>query len=102
MYGARKYSLNPLPEFRIACIGGSAGATQIYSEILRNLHSDTRLAVVIVPHRGMRNPSRLVDLLALATCMSVVSINDGLRLSPNSNFVCPPALHLRLDGVGVY
>jgi two-component system CheB/CheR fusion protein len=34
--------------------------------------------------------------------MSVVSINDGLRLSPNSIFVCPPGFHLRLDGVGVY
>lgn len=94
--------LNPLREFRIACIGGSAGATQIYSNIVRNLRSDTGLVFIIVPHRSMYDPSRLVDLLALATPMAVLSINDGQTLSPNSIFICPPGFHLRLDGVSLY
>jgi len=98
----RECPLNPLRGFRVACIGGSAGATEIYSEILRELKSDSGLAVIVVPHRSMRNPSRLVNLLALATHMSVVSINDGLLLSPNAIFVCPPGVHLRLDGVSLY
>ena len=45
------FSLIPKRACRIACIGGSAGATDIYLEILRNLRSDIGLAFVMVPHR---------------------------------------------------
>ena len=100
--GASNRSPSLLRKFRIACIGGSAGATDIYSDILRDLSSDSGLAVIVVPHRGMRDPSRLVRLLRLATSMSVVSIDDGLPLSPNSIFVCPPGFHLSLDGLTLY
>jgi two-component system, chemotaxis family, CheB/CheR fusion protein len=98
----RKSATIPLRDFRVVCIGGSAGATKTYSEILRKLPCDTGLAFIILPHRGNQNPSSLVKLLALATQMPVVAITNSQRLTPNCIFVTPPGFHLRIDGVHLF
>ena len=42
-------------DFRVVCLGGSAGGLQAYMDILRGLPANTGMAFVIAPHRGLEN-----------------------------------------------
>ncbi len=82
--------------FRVVCLGGSAGGLQAYMDILRNLPADTDMAFVIAPHRGLENAHLLPQLLATVTEMPVVEVEEGMRLEPNQVFVMPPRMDLTL------
>ena len=50
-------------DFRVVCLGGSAGGLQAYMDILRRLPANTGMAFVIAPHRAredahVRKPGR--------------------------------------------
>ena len=79
------------------CLGGSAGATEIYADVLRHLPSDIDMTFVVVPHRGLDKPFALVQVLARATSMITREIEHGMLLRPNCVFVLPPGFHLSLS-----
>lgn len=83
-------------DFRVVCLGGSAGGLQAYMDILRNLPPDTGMAFVIAPHRGIENAHLLPQLLAMVTKMPVVEVEEGMRLKPNQVFVMPPRMDLTM------
>ena len=56
--------------FPIICIGGSAGGTEAYVEVLQHLPVDTGGAIVIVNHIS-RNPTTLHNFLSRCTTMPV-------------------------------
>lgn len=81
-------------DFRVVCLGGSAGGLQAYIDILRNLPADTGMAFVIAPHRAPENADILPDILRRVTTMSVVEVVEGLALEPNRVFVMPPRMDM--------
>ena len=87
-----------IKNFPIVCIGGSAGGTEAYVEILKHLPVNTGVAIVIVNHVS-RNPATLHNFLSLYTAMPVELIKSGLRIEPNHVFIIPSNRDLHvLDG----
>ena len=87
-----------IKNFPIVCIGGSAGGTEAYVEILKHLAVDPGAAIVIVNHIT-RTPSTLHKFLSLHTSMPVEPITSGLRLKPNHVYIVPANCDLHvLDG----
>src|SRR4051812_46192113 len=84
-------------DFRVVCLGGSAGGLQAYLEIFRTIPRDTGMAFVVAPHRGIEHADVLLEILQGATPMPVVDVTQGLRIEPNSVFLMPPRSNMTLD-----
>jgi two-component system, chemotaxis family, CheB/CheR fusion protein len=100
---AEKNLVGPLPpapvgNFRIVCLGGSAGGLEAYLGILRNLPSDTGMAFVIAAHRSLKHAHLLREILARATAMPVIEIKQGMVLEVNRVFLLPPGRDMIVDG----
>jgi two-component system, chemotaxis family, CheB/CheR fusion protein len=87
-----------LVNFRVVCLGGSAGGLEAYLCILRNLPADSGMAFVIAPHRGFAHADLLRPLLASATSMDVTEIEQGMALEPNRVFIMPPGKDMTING----
>ena len=85
-------------DFRVVCLGGSAGGLQAYMDILRGLPANTGMAFVIAPHRALENAHLLPQLLSAVTKMPVLEVEQGMRLEPNRVFVMPPRVDMSLAG----
>ena len=86
--------------FRVVCLGGSAGGLEAYVSILHALPADTGMAFVIAPHRALENAGLLPQILERATTMPVLEVKEGMRLEPDRVFVMPPRVELTMaDGV---
>jgi chemotaxis response regulator CheB len=83
-------------DFRVVCLGGSAGGLQAYMDILRGLPGDSGMAFVVAPHRALENAHLLPQLLTTVTDMPVVEVEQGMRLEPNRVFVMPPRMDLTI------
>ena len=81
-------------DFRVVCIGGSAGGLQAYVEILRGLPDDTGMAFVVAPHRGFQYSDLLPAILREATKMPVAEVEQGMRLEPDQVFIMPPGMDM--------
>jgi two-component system CheB/CheR fusion protein len=84
--------------FRVVCLGGSAGGLQAYLDILRGLPADTGMAIVIAAHRSPDHAQLLPRLLGTVTKMPVAEVKEGMRLEPNRVFVIPPRMDLIMTG----
>ena len=85
-------------DFRVVCLGGSAGGLHAYMDILRGLPANTGMAFVIAPHRALENAHLLPQLLSTVTKMPVLEVQQGMRLEPNRVFVMPPRMDLTTAG----
>lgn len=83
-------------DFRVVCLGGSAGALTAYVEILRYLPADTGMAFVVLSHRGLQEPHLLLQVLSGATAMPVLELDQGSELKPNHVFLVPPHTDMTL------
>ena len=77
-------------DFLIAAIGASAGGVEAFSELVKNLASDSGKAFVLVQHLDPKHHSMLTDLIAKQTSMRVKEVTDGMRVEPNHVYVIPP------------
>jgi two-component system CheB/CheR fusion protein len=84
--------------FRVVCLGGSAGGLQAYTDILRGLPADTGMAFVIAAHRAPVHTQLLPQLLSAVTKMPIVEVKEGMRLEPNRVFLIPPRMDLTTTG----
>jgi two-component system, chemotaxis family, protein-glutamate methylesterase/glutaminase len=84
--------------FPIVCVGGSAGALDTYTRLLRHLPPDMGVAIVIVNH--LRTVETLLpELLPSCTQMPVELITERLLIQPNRVFIIPSQRDLHvLDG----
>jgi two-component system, chemotaxis family, protein-glutamate methylesterase/glutaminase len=74
--------------FPVVCVGGSAGGLDAYTRLLRNLPTDTGMAIVFVNH--LRTvATRLHEILPNFTQMPVHLITEGLDIKPNCVFIIP-------------
>jgi two-component system, chemotaxis family, CheB/CheR fusion protein len=63
---------------------------------MRMMPPDTGMAFVIAPHRGIEHSELLPRILAAATRMPVLDVEEGMALTPNTVFVMPPRTHMTL------
>jgi two-component system, chemotaxis family, protein-glutamate methylesterase/glutaminase len=85
-------------DFPVVCVGGSAGALDAYTRLLRHLPADMGVAIVIVNH--LRTvATHLHEILPRHTQMPVELITDNLLIQPNRVFIIPEQRDLHvLDG----
>ena len=85
-------------DFPIVCVGGSAGGSSAYVQLLKHLPPETCVAIVIVNHIKT-TPASLHKILPRSTKMPVELIVEGLRIQPNHVFIIPTNCDLHvLDG----
>ena len=85
-------------DFTIVCVGGSAGASDAYVQLLEHLPPEMGVAIVIVNHiRG--TSAKLHKILPKHTTMRIELITESLPIQPNHVFIIPPDHELCvLDG----
>ena len=85
-------------DFPIVCVGGSAGGSAAYVQLLKHLPPETGVAIVIVNH-ARRTSNALHKILPHSTKMPVELITEGLPIQPNRVFIVPAGHDLQvLDG----
>jgi two-component system CheB/CheR fusion protein len=92
--------LNPEPApLYIAGIGASAGGLEALEGFFSRIPLDSGLAFVVVVHLAPTHRSILAELLQKFTWMTVLQIQDGMKVQPNHVYVIPPNRELGLrDG----
>ena len=76
--------------FPIVGIGASAGGLAAFTELLRHLPTDTGMGFVLIQHLNPEYKSLLSEILAKATQMPVIEVQDGISVEPNHVYVIPP------------
>jgi two-component system, chemotaxis family, protein-glutamate methylesterase/glutaminase len=85
-------------DFPIVCVGGSAGGTASYVQLLKHLPPEMGVAIVIVNHI-IRTSATLHQILPRYTAMPVELITEGLPIQPNHVIIIPSNRDLELlDG----
>jgi two-component system CheB/CheR fusion protein len=79
----------PRADFFVVGVGGSAGALEAFTELLRNLPPDPGLALVIVQHMAAEPVSLLVELLGRATTWPVAWAAHDEPIKPGRIYVAP-------------
>ena len=83
--------------FAIAGIGASAGGLEAFTQILRNLPTDTGMGFVLIQHLAPLHDSQLSNILQHSTDMPVHEASEGMRIAPNSVYVIPPNTLMTID-----
>ena len=83
--------------FPVVGIGGSAGALDAFTRLLKELRDDTEMAFVFVQHLEPNHESQLAEILAGSTTMPVRTVADGMAVRPNEIFVIPPNVTMVLE-----
>ncbi|MDO8350801.1 MAG: chemotaxis protein CheB [Gallionella sp.] len=78
----------PVKDFPIVCVGGSAGGLDAYVRLLQNLPGNMGVAIVIVNHIT-KTPTLLHEVLPRFTTMPVELITDSLIIEPDHVFIIP-------------
>ncbi len=84
-------------DFPIVCVGGSAGGSVAFVQVLRHLSPETGAAIVVVNHIR-KTPARLHNILPYSTKLPVELITEGLPIQPNHIFIVPANCDLHLLG----
>ncbi len=83
-------------DFSVVGIGASAGGLEALEQFFSNMPHDSGLAFVVVQHLSPDYKSLMVELLSKHTKMSVLRIEDGMQLKPNSVYLIPPKKNLTM------
>jgi two-component system CheB/CheR fusion protein len=76
--------------FPVVGIGASAGGLEAFTQLLTYLPTNTGMAFVIIQHMAPDRESVLNLILARATQMPVLEVEDGMAIAPNYVYVIPP------------
>ncbi len=86
--------------FDIVAFAASAGGLNALTQVLGALPGDFPAAIVVVQHVDPRHPSRMADILARRTPLSVRQAGEGDRIAPATVLIAPPNKHLLVNGDG--
>jgi len=76
--------------FPVVGIGASAGGLEAFEQFFTNMPPDSGMAFVLVQHLDPTHKSILTDLVKRYTRMTVVSVEDGMKIAPNWVYIIPP------------
>ncbi len=86
--------------FPVVGIAASAGGLEAFTELIRNLPTDTGMAFVLIQHLSPDHESLLSEILGRATDMPVCQVQDRMMVEPNEVYVIPPGTQMTLvDGM---
>lgn len=92
--------MSNLPNFDIVAVAASAGGLTALIEVLTDLPTDFKAAIVIVQHLDPRHPSLMAEILSRRTVLKVIQANEGDKLTPGTVYIAPPNNHLLINGEG--
>src|SRR3954451_12615947 len=81
---------NVNPHFPIIGVGASAGGLEPFLEFLRNVPSDSGLAIIYLQHSDVSHISELPQILGRVTTMPVLLATDTAVIERNHVYVAPP------------
>jgi two-component system, chemotaxis family, CheB/CheR fusion protein len=81
----------------IVGVGASAGGLEAFTEFLRHLPDDARLALVLIQHLDPSHESHLTELLSKASKMPVSEVKGGTRVVANHVYVISPRCNLGIS-----
>lgn len=84
----------------IIVIGGSAGAIDALSKILRELPAGFAIPIAVVVHLPPGRPSALAEVLASKGVLSVREADDKEPIQPGNVYVASPGYHLLVEREG--
>lgn len=84
----------------LVAIASSAGGLAALGVLLESLPEHFPAAIVIVQHLDRRHRSRMADILARRTPLTVREARDGDRLELGTVFIAPPNRHLLVNSDG--
>jgi len=84
-------------DFPVVCVGGSAGGSAAYVQLLRHLPPETGAAIVVVNHIR-RTSAALHKILPHSSKLPVELITEGLPIQPNHVFIVPANCDLHVLG----
>lgn len=87
---AKVVSGNSTEDFVIVAIGASAGGLEAFTELMRALPTNTGMAFVLIQHLDPTHHSMLTELVSKATEMTVLEVENGMRVEANHVYVIPP------------
>lgn len=82
---------------QLIIIGGSAGSLQVVFSILENCGADFPVPLLLVMHRDPQGVSRLAELLATKTKLTVKEIEDKDPIEKGYVYVCPADYHVLIE-----
>jgi two-component system CheB/CheR fusion protein len=88
----------PTEDLSVVAIGASAGGIEAFTELVRNLATDTGLAFVFIQHLDPTHQSILSEIVGKETKMPVTEVTDGLQVAPNHIFIIPPNSMMSISG----
>jgi len=96
-HASRKLRSKPYP---IVAIGASAGGLEAVSLFLKSLPSVTGMAYVYIQHLDPTHESRLTEILARHTRMTVLEAKNLMPIKKDHLFIIPPNKNMAIiDGV---
>ena len=82
----------------ICAIGGSAGGIRALKEFFGEIDPHLGIAYVVILHLAPDYPSQLAPILAAATEMDVLQVEDSPELKPDCVYVIAPDRELVING----
>lgn len=76
--------------FSIAGLGASAGGLEAFELFFRQMSPASGMAFVLVSHLDPNHASILTEILQRSTPMTVVEVQDQMKVEPNCVYVIPP------------
>jgi two-component system CheB/CheR fusion protein len=76
--------------FPVIGIGASAGGLEALETFFSHMTSDSGMAFVVIQHLAPRHKSILGEILKKDTQMTVLEIQDGMKIEPNQVYLNPP------------
>ena len=76
--------------FPIVGIGASAGGLEALETLFDNMPPALRIAIVIIQHLSPKHKSIMASLLRKHTPMTVLEIEDGMKIKPSCVYLNPP------------
>ena len=93
-------AMSPIAEHQAldaVLIGGSAGAIEVVSVLLRSLPRDFVTPIVVLVHLPRHSPSALAGALSGTCQLPLREPQDKEPLAPSTVYLAPPDYHLLID-----
>ena len=93
-------AMSPIAEHQAldaVLIGGSAGAIEVVSVLLRSLPRDFATPIVVLVHLPRHRPSALAGALSGTCQLPLREPQDKEPLAPSTVYLAPPDYHLLID-----
>ncbi|MEM9020361.1 MAG: chemotaxis protein CheB [Planctomycetota bacterium] len=78
----------------IVGIGASAGGLEPLEKFFSAAPPDTGMAYVVVQHLSPDYPSLMAELLARHTKMTILRVEDGMNVQPDTVYLIPPRVNI--------